>query len=451
MTKDAQSPDAQAVEAGAAAGASVIEPRPRQWLSLLRGWRAAAAGALLLALLAGAVWWCAHRRWQAALAALAEDRPGDARNLLWLPLAVWRWDPDVSVLAARAARMSGDLEAAKGYLQRSMRLAGGATGRVQLEFLLLRVQTGELDQVAPTLIEAADKGHPDGPLILSSLAVAYMNNLRYRPAFACISRWIELEPGSAKAYQYRGWVLERMDRHKEAMLDYRKAMEIDPDLVPVRLRVAEMLLEEKQPHEALPHLERLYRQVPDHPLVQGRLGVCRFLQGRPAEARELMQAAEVHLPNDPILQIHLAKLDLQEGRPAEAERRLRAVVGADPSDAEAWYALIGVVQAQRRPDEAAALAKEFKRAEVVLDRINKLLRQVADGPTARAADHAEIGELLLEVKQETRGLYWLHEALDRDPGQPRAHRALAAYYERKGEPEKAAAHRLTAPSPPPKP
>jgi hypothetical protein len=31
---------------------------------------------------------------------------------------------------------------------------------VQLDFLLLRVQTGEVDRVAPPLLEAADNGHP---------------------------------------------------------------------------------------------------------------------------------------------------------------------------------------------------------------------------------------------------------------------------------------------------
>jgi hypothetical protein len=31
-------------------------------------------------------------------------------------------------------------------------------------------------------------GHPEAPLILSTLAVAYMNDLRYKRAFACVSR-----------------------------------------------------------------------------------------------------------------------------------------------------------------------------------------------------------------------------------------------------------------------
>jgi tetratricopeptide (TPR) repeat protein len=388
-----------------------------------------------------ATWVSARMQWQAALAALADDRPKDAQARLALPLALWRWNPEVHVMAARAARMSGDLTGAEALLKRSLQLAGGATGPAQLEFLLLRVQTGDVDQVSPALIEAADKGHAEAPLILSTLSVAYMNHLRYRPAYACLSRWIELRPDAVKAYQFRGWVLERMNRHKEAMTDYQKALDLDPDLVPVRLAMAEMLLEDNQPQKALPHLERLYEQVPDHPLVQARLGTCRFLQGNAKEARRLLESAIVHLPNDPPLQIQLARLDDQEGRNAEAEQRLRKVVQADPSDVEAYFALYNAVEAQGRTDEAAEIKKEYERSKVVLDRTTTLLREVVDRPNARVADYVELGQLLVEIKQESRGLFWLYEALERDPDNQQAHRLLATYHERKGDLDKAAAHR----------
>jgi tetratricopeptide (TPR) repeat protein len=404
---------------------------------------AAAAAALLAIVLVppAAVWAYARHQWRAAREALATDRAQEARDRLTLPLFVWRWDADVHVLAARAARMSGDLPAAEAHLKQALKVAGRATEWVQLEFLLLRVQTGEVDEVAPDLIAVVEKGHPEAPLILSTLAVAYMHNLRYMRADACLTRWIQLDPNSAKAYQYRGWVLERLNRRREAMADYRKALELDQDLVPVRVQVAELLLEDHQPQEALPHLERLYRQVPDHPLVQSRLGMCRFLRGEFAEARRLMEAAVVQLPRDPSLLIYLAKLDLQEGRTADAERRLRAVVRADPSDTEAYYALAGVLQAQGRSDEARETLKECEKAKVVLDRMHKLLREVMDSPAATASDCAELGELLLGANQEDRGVFWLYEALDRDPENQQAHRALAAYYERKGDADRAATHR----------
>jgi tetratricopeptide (TPR) repeat protein len=403
---------------------------------------AAAAGLALAALVAG--WAYLRHQQEAARAALAADRPQEARARLALPLYVCRWDPDLQVLAARAARLSGDLPAAEAHLKRSLRLAGGATEAAQLEFLLLRVQTGEIDRVAPPLIDLADRGHPEAPVILSTLAVAYMNDLRYQRAFACLSRWVELRPDAAKAYQFRGWVLERLNRRHEALADYEKALAIDPDLIAARLRLAEAMLESHRPQEALPHLERLYRQAPGDPLVQARLGMCRFHRGEAEEARRLMEEAAARLPNDPALHVHLARLDLQEGRAAEAERRLREVIRADPVDTEALYALFSALKAQGRSEEARQALRDHERAKVALGRVNKLLREVVDGQSATPADYAELGELLLGMNQENRGLYWLYRALDRDPAHAQAHRVLAAHYERKGDAEKAAAHRYPA-------
>jgi tetratricopeptide (TPR) repeat protein len=403
--------------------------------------RAAASVVLLVAvIMVIAGWLYARREWRAAGVALAADRPQEARAHLAFPLRVWWWDPKVHLSAARAARLSGDLPAAETHLKECLRLAHGATEDVQLEFLLLRVQTGEVDVVAVPLLEAANNGHPEASLILSTLAVAYMHNLRYRPAHACLSRWIEIQPDAAKAYQYRGWVLERMNRRKEAIADYQRALEIDANLMPVRVQLAQVLIDDHQALEALPHLERLYCRAPNDALIQARLGMVRHLQGRLDEARRLMEAAAVHLPNDPTLQIDLARLDMNDGQPDVAEGRLRPVVQADPSDMEAYYSLYLSVQAQGRADEAREIWKQCVRAKAILDRTNELLRDVVDTPASRIADCVELGQLFLEIKQDARGLFWLYRALERDPDQQQAHKALAAFYERNGNTEKAAAH-----------
>ena len=174
----------------------------------------------------------------------------------------------------------GDLKLAETHLNRCLELQGGATDDVQREFLLLRVQTGEVDELAPMLFDIVEKGHPDFREILNTVARTYILRLRYKPAYACLSKWIEIEQGNAKPYYWRGWVLERLNNQKAATADYEQALAIDPEMVPARLRIAEMLLEDKQAPEALPHLERLIRQVPDDPQVQARMGICLFLQGK---------------------------------------------------------------------------------------------------------------------------------------------------------------------------
>src|SRR5262245_11362630 len=178
--------------------------------------------ALVLVLLVGAggFYGYALYQWHAAQKAVTEGRIEEARRCLRLCLWLWPRDANVHFLAARAARLDRDFEEAQTHLHRCLELQRGATAAVQLEFLLLRVQTGEVDELGPPLIAAVEQGHPDTALILETLTQAYVHRLRYREAHACASRWIEEMPDSARPYQWRGFVLERMNEPRAARKDY---------------------------------------------------------------------------------------------------------------------------------------------------------------------------------------------------------------------------------------
>jgi len=242
---------------------------------------AAAAGG------AAGVYARAVHQWHRAERAVRDGRAAEARPVLDNCLAFWPRDPDVLRLAARAARMTGDFPAAEAHLNACLRAEHGATEDTQLEFLLMRAQRGEADEVAALLYGFVDRGHRDARLILETLALVYMHNLRYGPAYGALQRWAAAFPDDARVYHYRGWVLERLNQPQGAQEDYLRALELDPELDKVRLRVAEMYLEDKDPQQARPHLDRLVGKDPNRPEFLARLGVCRFLEGRHAEARQL--------------------------------------------------------------------------------------------------------------------------------------------------------------------
>jgi Tfp pilus assembly protein PilF len=154
-----------------------------------------------------------------------------------------------------------------------------------------------------------------------------------------------------------------------------------------------------------------------------------------------MEAALADLPNDPALLVSLANLDLQEGNGADAERRMRAILNSDPSDTEALFILASALRLQNRVEEATAVLADHGRKSAAVDRVNDLLKTVADGPMARADDSAEIGRLFLEIGRDKLGVYWSERAIEQDPTNQSAHRALAAHYERKGDTSSAASHR----------
>jgi tetratricopeptide (TPR) repeat protein len=406
-------------------------------------------GSLLVLSLASVVFGVrqyALSEWRASEVALRADRFEDARRHLKVCLRVWPWRPEVHLRAARVARLMNDYPTAEAHLNRCLELQGGASDGVQVEFLLMRVQVGEIDEergLGPitVLFSAVENGHPDSPAILETIARSFLLRLRYKPAFQCLNLWIEVDPQNPEPYYLRGFTFEQVNNPKAAKADYEKALELDPDMVPARLRVAEMFLHDKQAPEALPHLERLYRQAPADPRIQSRLGMCLFLQGRAEEARQLMESGLASLSDDPSLLIALANLDLQEGRGADAERRLRTVLKNDPSDTEALFVLASSLQLQGRTQEAAATLAEHEKKKVIVDRIHDLLRELGDSPVPRPNDYVEIGQFFFEIGKSQLGLYWLDRALTHDPQNQRAHRVLADHYDSKGQPAKAALHR----------
>src|SRR5262245_33727874 len=244
-------------------------------------WRRSRTTALVVALLllaatGAGLYAYALRQWHAAEAAVKEGRIAEARSCLPLCLFLWPRSVPVHLLAARVARLGGDLPGAEAHLNQCLKLQNGATEAVQLEFLLLRVQAGEEDQVADALMGFVANKHPESPLILETLSGAYVHDLRYGPALACLERWIQEAPGSPRPYFWRGWIMERLNHPSGAKAEYQRALEADPEFVPARLRLAELFLKDSNTPEALPHLERLGRQHPDRPDVMARLGQCRF-------------------------------------------------------------------------------------------------------------------------------------------------------------------------------
>ena len=400
--------------------------------------------ALLLIVVAGTgvgFYLYALHQWHAAELAVKEGRPSEALRSLDLCLLVWPQSVPVHLLTARAARLSGDYDAAEAHLNQCLKLQKGDASDIQLEFLLMRAQTGEEDEVAPLLVILVDNKHPETPLILKTLSRAYMHKLRYGPAFLYLDRWIREEPDSAEPLHWRGWVLERLNNAKAAMDDYQQALKLDPELLTVRLRVAEMLLEDHNPVEALPHLQWLNKKYPDRPDVMARLGQCRFLQGQEQEARSLLEAAVAKLPDDPALLLYLAKLELQDEKPAEAELWLRRLLKVDPFDTDAEYTLSTTLRQQNREEEAAAVLEQYEKHKTLVERANKLLKKEAEHPSKDPEAACEAGVALLNVGQDRLGLYWLNQALERSANYQPAHKALAEYFEKKGAKDQAAAHR----------
>jgi tetratricopeptide (TPR) repeat protein len=384
-------------------------------------------------------WAAWHER--AARRAVAEERFDDARRHLELALWVRPHSASTDLLAARVARLRGAYPEAEQHLARCAQY-DGMSEPLQLEWLLLRCQRGEVDELAPGLLAHVKAGHPDSAAILEALASVYMRTARYREAVQCLDRWVELAPDSARPLDWRGWVSNQLDHRGQALGDYERALELQPDRPLVRLRLAEILVDSTRHAEALPHLERLRQQEPDNPDVLVALARCYLAQSRSDEARALLDAVLAAQPQHFDALLRRGELEYSERHFAEAERWQRRALEQKSLDPEARYALYLSLQAQGdRQPEAREELDHWRRDRQSRDRLVRLLRTELDMRPNDPALAQEAGELFLQLGEDQRGLFWLRRALERDPRHAPSLRALLAYYERTNKPDKAAEYR----------
>jgi tetratricopeptide (TPR) repeat protein len=380
---------------------------------------------------------------RSARRAMGEEHFDEAQR--HIDRALWvrdRWT-STHLLAARIARLRGAYSEAEEHLSRCEQL-DGMTEPLQLEWLLLRCQRGEVDELAPGLLALVDRKHPESGAILEAVAATYVRQTRYLEALRCLDRWVELTPDSVRAREWRGWVSNQLDHRAQAISDYERVLELRPGHAVVRLHLAEILVESARPAEAVPHLERLRQEQPANPDVLVALARCRAAESRTDEARALLDSVLAEHPDhfDALLQRAQLEMALPTPNYADAERWLRKALERVPLHPEARYALYLSLQGQ--PDRQDDARKEFARWEHdrrLQDRLTRLVRTELESKPRDPDLAREAGELFLELGEDEKGVYWLHRALSLDPRHAASHRALAAYYERTNNPARAAEHR----------
>lgn len=169
---------------------------------------------------------------------------------------------------------------------------------------------------------------------------------------------------------------------------------------------------------------------------------------RGPEARAVLDAAlAAHPDHGPSLRAR-GQVALTADPPdlPAAEGFLRRAAAAMPDDYQANWSL---AEALRQQGKAAEAKAQLARAEEVRDRAERLgelrSRKLAERPLDPAL-HYEMGALLLKTHAEV-AAQWLRSALALDPTHRPTHAALADYYDRAGDPPRAAEHRRAAAAP----
>src|SRR5262249_27638325 len=135
-----------------------------------------------------------------------------------------------------------------------------------------------------------------------------------------------------------------------------------------------------------------------------------------------------------------ALLDIDLDRPDQAIPRLRQVLAQDPSQER--FILYQLVVALKR----AGQDEEAARTGARLAEVQKLAALLQDSQY-RSDDlplQARAAEALFDAGRDKEAVAVLQAALKRDPHFAAGHRLLATWYDKQGQPDKAAEHRRQA-------
>jgi RNA polymerase sigma factor (sigma-70 family) len=344
--------------------------------------------------------------------------------------------------------------------------AAGAGGTVALGPSLLRAEQGDLAEVEPFLRREIRENHPESARILEALTKGYLRVYRLHDALWSADEWVKRWPDDAQAHYWRGRVYEQIPDlpwasgtvvqtngswgndvvivyNPTAAAEYRRAVELDPELDAAHLRLGEHLLANSAPQEASAQFERLRQRHPKDPAVRLGLARCALALGKPDESRKLLADLLAESPHDAPALAERGKLALEEGQLPDAEKWLRQSLALAPEDRQANYLLSQCLAGLGKPDEARQYREKLRRIEAEQTGLRGLVRKTVDSPND-AAPWTEGGKLLLRTGREREGLAWLLHAVRLDAHYRPANQALADYYQRTGKKELTEKYRALA-------
>ena len=235
--------------------------------------------------------------------------------------------------------------------------------------------SAEAARAAPTQAAAADRERLQEERLYREAHEAEANA---RQAFDSVLRDT---PESYRAHQIAADIDVADDKLPDAIAEYRKVLELNPDLPGVHEAISNCLMRTYHSAEALDELRAELRLQPHSPEVFTEIGQVQFALGDVADASaSLRQAVQEH---DPPTEAYLllGKVALAQHEAPPAILALQVAVRRDPRSATAYFLLS---RAYRITGDKAAMARcidEYKQFSED-ERERQVAARVTQGPHA---------------------------------------------------------------------
>jgi tetratricopeptide (TPR) repeat protein len=163
---------------------------------------------------------------------------------------------------------------------------------------------------------------------------------------------IEKNPKCWLAHYNLGWLVFQKGHLDEAMVEFRRALEIDPQDIPAYINLGSALFQEGRADEAIAQYQEAFTIDPKAFSAHNDLGVALFQKGRADEAMAQFQKALEIKPDYAEAYYNLGYALFQKGQVDEAIVEYQKALENNPNYAQAHYNLGNALLQKGRLDEA---------------------------------------------------------------------------------------------------
>jgi Flp pilus assembly protein TadD len=192
---------------------------------------------------------------------------------------------------------------------------------------------------------------------LTNQGLVELQRGNFERARQLLTRARRLNPDVAQPHHALGVLGERERRPDLASPNYYEALRVDPGFAPARANLAHLLYDGGLYEEALLQFRRLVEVEPDAIAAQVGLAATLLHLQRVDEARAVIDSALERAPDDPELAILAARLEIRDGAFDAAIARLTPLTNARSElavHALAWLAAAELARGQPRAAVSAA-------------------------------------------------------------------------------------------------
>jgi tetratricopeptide (TPR) repeat protein len=230
--------------------------------------------------------------------------------------------------------------------------------RVGNDLIALSYQSGDLNP-AVDILRGLEQANPEDPATLYTAYRIYSDLAARR-----LARLEEAAPESAQMHQVLAQLSASQDDFPEAIAQYRKALEIDPQLPGIHFELGQMILanstEEPARQAAESELMLALASDPNNSECEYLLGEIEWLRSKPEEALQHYDKALQLRPGYVDAQVAAGKALARLGDAAGALKHLSDAVAADPRSEAAHYQLSQIYLKLGRTQDAERESATFK-------------------------------------------------------------------------------------------